>query len=82
LAEPEIEVAQPLEDLLALDAALAKLKQVNAPAAQLVQLRYFAGLTSADAAEILNISSRTADRRWAYAKAWLHQEIEESRGSS
>ncbi len=63
------------EDLLALDAALDRLKAVNNQAVALVQLRYFASLSLANAAEMLNISPRTAGRLWAYARAWLHQEI-------
>lgn len=68
--------AQPREDLLALDAALSKLLQVDATGAKLVQLRYFTGLTLGEAGEMLGLSSRTADRTWAFAKAWLHREIE------
>ncbi len=63
------------EDLIALDAALDRLKAIDAQAVQLVHLRYFVGLSIADAAELLGISSRTADRVWAFARAWLHQEI-------
>jgi RNA polymerase sigma factor (TIGR02999 family) len=70
LAAPE-----PREDLVALDAALTKLAETDKQAAELVQLRYFAGLSLPEIAEILGISPRTADRLWAYAKAWLHQEI-------
>ena len=73
--ELDIQAPEPREDLLALDAALNKLKQVDGTAAELVQLRYFAGLTLAEAAEILDISTRSADRIWAYAKAWLHREM-------
>src|SRR5262245_54815459 len=73
LAAPE-----PREDLLALDAALTKLAETDKQAAELVQLRYFAGLPIREIAEILGISPRTADRVWAYAKAWLHEEIEGS----
>ena len=47
----------------------------NHQAVQLVHLRYFAGLSLAEAADLLAISPRTAGRLWAYAKAWLHQEI-------
>ena len=71
LAAPE-----PREDLVALDAALTKLAETDKQAAELVQLRYFAGLPLREIAEILGIAPRTADRLWAYAKAWLHQEIE------
>lgn len=63
------------EDLLALDEALDRLKSVNAQAVELVHLRYFVGLSIPDAAELLGISARTADRLWAFARAWLHQEI-------
>jgi RNA polymerase sigma factor (TIGR02999 family) len=63
------------EDLVALDGALDRLKAVDPQAVELVHLRYFAGLSVADAAEMLGISPRTADRVWAFARAWLHREI-------
>ena len=69
LAAPE-----PREDLVALDEALTKLAETDKQAAELVQLRYFAGLPIPEIAEILGISPRTADRLWAFARAWLHQE--------
>ena len=78
LEDLDIEAPHPREDLLALDAALDKLKQVDGTASQLVQLRYFAGLTQAEAAELLDISTRTADRIWAYARAWLHREVQQT----
>ncbi len=78
LEDLDIEAPHPHEDLLALDAALTKLKQVDGTASELVQLRYFAGLTQAEAAEMLDISPRTADRIWAYARAWLHREVQQS----
>jgi RNA polymerase sigma factor (TIGR02999 family) len=62
--------------LLALDEALTKLARVDAAAAELVKLRYFAGLTVQEAAEALGISSRTAKRNWAFARAWLQREID------
>ncbi len=68
--------ADPREDLLALDAALNDLAACNRQAADLVQLRYFAGLTLPEAADALGISPRTAGRLWAYARAWLPQAIE------
>ena len=64
------------EDLLALDEALQKLAGSDAQIAELVKLRFFAGLTNREAAECLGISPRTADNYWAYAKAWLLREIE------
>ncbi len=67
---------EPDEDLLALDAALAKLAERDPVKARLVELRYFAGLTGEEAAEILGISARTADRYWVYARAWLRREME------
>jgi RNA polymerase sigma factor (TIGR02999 family) len=78
VAESLLAAPEPREDLLALDAALARLAETDKQAAELVQLRYFAGLPIPEIAEILGISPRTADRLWAYAKAWLHQEIEGS----
>ena len=64
------------EDVLAVDRALTKLADVDKKAAELVQLRYFGGLTLPEAAQILGISPRTAGRLWSYARAWLRQEIE------
>jgi RNA polymerase sigma factor (TIGR02999 family) len=67
----------PSDDLvLRVDQSLDALAEQNAQAAQLVKLRYFAGLTLPQAAEALGVSPRTADRLWAYAKAWLHAELE------
>ena len=58
-------------DLLELDAALVKLEQERSDLAELVSLRYFAGLTMEQAARSLGISKRTAERNWTYARAWL-----------
>jgi RNA polymerase sigma factor (TIGR02999 family) len=63
------------EDLLALDEALTKLTSVDPKAAQLVQLRYFAGLSIPDTAQALGVSARTADRLWAFARVWLLREV-------
>jgi RNA polymerase sigma factor (sigma-70 family) len=65
----------PDEDLIALDAALMKLTSAEPLSAEVVKLRYFAGLSIPQIAEALGISPRTADRRWSYARAWLHQEL-------
>jgi RNA polymerase sigma factor (TIGR02999 family) len=70
-------VPEPREDLLALDGALNRLAAKDPVKAQLVQLRYFAGLTVEEAARALGISSTTAERYWAYARAWLQREIGE-----
>ncbi len=67
--------AEPDLDLLALDEALTRLAERDKVKADLVQLRYFAGLTLDEAAGVLGISPATADRYWAYARAWLHREI-------
>jgi RNA polymerase sigma factor (TIGR02999 family) len=64
------------EDLLALDAALVKFAQRDPLKARLVELRYFAGLTGDQAAEILGISPSTADRHWVFARAWLRREVQ------
>jgi len=62
-------------ELLDLDGALAKLAVEDATKAELVKLRFFAGLTLEAAAGILGISPATADRHWAYARAWLYDEL-------
>jgi RNA polymerase sigma factor (TIGR02999 family) len=66
---------EPDEDLLALDDALRRLAENDPQKARLVELRYFAGLTGEQAAEVLGISPTTADRYWAYARAWLQAEV-------
>ena len=62
-------------DLVALDEALEKLAQEDPTKAQLVKLRYFAGLTVEQAGELLGISRATADRYWHFARAWLYDEV-------
>jgi RNA polymerase sigma factor (TIGR02999 family) len=73
-----LEMPEGPEDLLALDEALSLLAATDAQAAELIKLRYFAGLTVKQAAEVLGISPRSADSLWAYARAWLLQKIEAS----
>jgi RNA polymerase sigma factor (TIGR02999 family) len=65
----------PRHDLIALDAALTRLADEDPEAARLVELRHFTGLSVAEAAQALGVSPRTADRLWAFARAWLHQEL-------
>jgi RNA polymerase sigma factor (TIGR02999 family) len=65
-------------DLLALNDALEELERHDATAAQLVKLRYFAGLTHQQSAEALGIGRRAADRLWALARAWLYKRIGDS----
>jgi RNA polymerase sigma factor (TIGR02999 family) len=69
---------EPADDLLDLNEALTRLEQLDPPAAQLVKLRYFAGLTMAQAAEALALTLRTAERNWTFARTWLHRELAES----
>lgn len=75
--ENEIAAPEPSIDLLAVHEALEKFEAVDATAAQIVKLRYFAGLTIPQAAEALGISTSAADRSWTYARAWLHTALEE-----
>jgi RNA polymerase sigma factor (TIGR02999 family) len=73
LAEPE--TPRLSEDVLALNDALEKLEKQDRNKADLVKLRYFAGMTMEQAAEAVGVSPATAHRYWNYARAWLHQEI-------
>jgi RNA polymerase sigma factor (TIGR02999 family) len=74
----EIAIPEIPEDLVALDEALNKLAATDKAAAELVHLRFFAGLPLPEVAQLLGISPRTADRLWAYTRAWLHQEMQGS----
>jgi RNA polymerase sigma factor (TIGR02999 family) len=71
----ELTIDTPSDDLIALDEALAKLAAQDTVSAELVKLRYFAGLTVTQAATALGISRSTAIRNWAHARAWLFREI-------
>ena len=64
-------------NLMKLNAAMTKLEQKDARKAELVKLRYFVGLSLKDAADVLGVSVSTADREWAYARAWLYRQISE-----
>lgn len=64
--------------LLALDDALTKLSQQDEESSRLVELRYFAGLSVTETAKVLGVSPRTVKRNWAYARAWLRREIDDS----
>jgi RNA polymerase sigma factor (TIGR02999 family) len=75
LADIELACKYPGADLLALDDALDMLAQKDPRKAELVKLRYFAGLTNEKAAGVLGISVSTADNDWAYARAWLGVEL-------
>jgi RNA polymerase sigma factor (TIGR02999 family) len=73
--ELPIAAPEPAEDLVALDEALDRLAALDPPKAELVKLRYFAGLTIEEAADALGISPATAKRHWAYSRAWLFQAV-------
>lgn len=76
-----IEIAAPAandDELLAVHEALDRLASEHPRKAELVKLRYFVGLSFEQAAEVLGISVPTANRDWAYARAWLHQAVSES----
>jgi RNA polymerase sigma factor (TIGR02999 family) len=74
-----IDLAADADDtLLAVDDAMAKLEAEEPVVAEVVKLRYFAGFTIEQTAEALAISVRTANRHWAYARAWLHQQLAQS----
>lgn len=72
---PDVASPQPDDELLALNEALERLAAEDPVKARLVDLRYFAGLTLDQAAQVLGISPRTADRHWAYARAWLQTAV-------
>src|SRR5262249_33685906 len=72
IEDREIEAPKPSVDVLAVHEALERFQGVDATAARIVKLRYFAGLTIPHVAEALCISTRNADRSCAYARAWLH----------
>jgi RNA polymerase sigma factor (TIGR02999 family) len=74
----ELAAEQRDEKLLALDEALARLEKHDPVKARLVNLRWFAGLSIKEAAELLGVSTATADRHWAYARAWLQREMSAS----
>jgi RNA polymerase sigma factor (TIGR02999 family) len=76
LEEAELLAPEPREDVLALDEALTELAATDRAAADLVQLRYFGGLTFDDAAKVLGVSPRTAKRLWTFARAWLCEKLQ------
>jgi RNA polymerase sigma factor (TIGR02999 family) len=82
LAEDHLVIESPVEDLLAVDEALDQLAAVDREAAELVKLRYFAGLTTEQAGELLGLSTRTAYRTWSFARAWLYLRVHQGEGPS
>jgi RNA polymerase sigma factor (TIGR02999 family) len=80
LLEEELAIDSTGDEFFAVDEALGKLAQGEPEIAQLVKLRFFAGLTLREAAESLGLSLRTAHRYWAYARAWLRRELDRTAG--
>jgi RNA polymerase sigma-70 factor (ECF subfamily) len=76
-SEPEPEI-----DILALDRGLKRLGEADAVDQQVVELRFFGGLSDAEAAAVLGISARTVRRRWAYSRAWLYRELQSGSASA
>ena len=74
----EVEIAAPAKEeiILQLNDALEELKQLSPDQAEIVKLRFFAGFSEPEIAEILNLSERSVQRQWSYAKAWLFERIE------
>jgi len=75
LTDVEPATEKPSEELIALDEALTRLAEIDKTKADLVKLRYFAGLTLEQAAAVLNLPERTAKRYWAHARAWLYKQV-------
>jgi RNA polymerase sigma factor (TIGR02999 family) len=82
LDQIDLAVAEPPDELLILNDALDKLGQVDPACAELVKLRFFAGLTVDEAAKTLGVVRRTADRYWAFARAWLYAELRKGEQTS
>lgn len=78
LTDPAVRAGEQV-DLLDLDAALGQLAGVHARAAQVVELRYFAGLNNQEVAAVLEVGDATVERDWKFAKAWLHRALCEGR---
>jgi RNA polymerase sigma factor (TIGR02999 family) len=80
LEEAELLAPEPREDVLALDAALTELAATDRATADLVQLRYFGGLSIPEAAQVLGVSPRTATRLWTFARHWLWEKLQGTGG--
>jgi len=75
LSDVEPAIRPPEDDLIALSEALDQLAEIQPQTVELVKLRYFAGFTNKQSAELMDISPRKADSLWAYARVWLHERI-------
>jgi len=69
-------IESPTDDVVAMDAAVQKLETVDARKAQIVSLRYFAGFTAQETADVLGVSLGTIEREWRFIKAWLREELD------
>jgi RNA polymerase sigma factor (TIGR02999 family) len=78
LLDAELAIDSTGDDLFAVDAALSRLAAQEPVIARLVELRFFAGLTLEEAAKCLGLAERTGYRHWAYARAWLRRELDQS----
>ena len=81
LAEADLACRMPPEELIALDEAMTRLEAEDPLKARLVRLRFFAGLSLEEAAQVLGVSAVTAKRYWRYARAWLHREVSGAAGT-
>jgi len=79
LDQVELAEAMPPAELLALDEALKDLAATDPETVELIKLRFYAGLTDEQAAEMLGVSRRTADRMWAFGRAWLYRAVREAK---
>jgi RNA polymerase sigma factor (TIGR02999 family) len=68
-------ISNEVAEVIALDAALDKLADMDPRKSQIVEMKFFGGLTTEEAAEVLKVTSRTVEREWRKAKAWLNREI-------
>jgi RNA polymerase sigma factor (TIGR02999 family) len=82
LHEEDVANPQRCDQLLLLDEAIESLELLDPAKAQLVKMKFFAGMTTAEAAQILDLSDRTAERHWAYARVWLLRELNEQLNAS
>jgi RNA polymerase sigma factor (TIGR02999 family) len=82
LEDIDLSVAEPPDELLILNDALEKLAREDPACADLVKLRFFAGLTLDEAAKTLGVVRRTADRYWAFARSWLYAELRKDEDSA
>ncbi len=77
LADDQLGISMPLDELIALDDALRRLATHDERLAKVVELRFFAGLGEDEAAEVLGVTTRTVQRDWVKARAWLHTELQD-----